>query len=258
MRRRVRSLTGRVDGERALGAHHPRDGLALGAARGRRRTDPRTVASSHARPRQSEPPAPEESSAEEDPRATDPSAPCSRSSTPGDCVAREGCLWDGSCRPPHDPCETIRPDPSWSGEPVFDRGDPCQNVRADCAWSVARRRCVPFVAVPACPPSLSDAQAAEVLCNHAGQAPLDCRYGDTHCHCVTPGYCGGAPPPPPIDHPPATFTCVPPVDAQGCPTTAIRDRSRCNVLPDIQCMTCRTLSRCVRGRWRVQVLPPRP
>jgi len=207
---------------------------------------------------QSAPLDPEQSAEADDPPTTDPSAACTTWSTAGDCVASGRCLWDGGCREPRDACETIRPDPSWSGEPVFERSDPCQNVRADCAWSVAQRRCVPFVGVPACPPSLTAAQSVEVHCNPSGPAPLDCACAATPRHRVTPRSRWGAPPPPPIEHPPATFTCIPPVDEQGCPTAQIRAGTRCSVGPDVACMTCRTRSTCVRGRWRVDALPPRP
>lgn len=176
-----------------------------------------------------------------------------------DCQAEAPrCVWEGACRDPVDECEVVTPEPMWSGYPVFGDGDPCERVRAGCAWNPARRRCSPFAPLTACPATLREAEAATVLCNHSGQPPLECRYGDTRCVCFAPAYCGGAAPPPHMAPSPMTFVCIPPVDAQGCPTGEIRNRSRCRVSPSVTCATCSTHAQCVGGRWRVRELPPRP
>lgn len=159
---------------------------------------------------------------------------------------------------PSDPCAAVVPEPSWEGQPLFMMGDPCERVRPECAWSVSARRCVTFASVPACPPTLADAQAASVLCNHSQQTPLSCAFGATRCSCIAPSYCGGAPPPPDIEHPPATFVCVPPFDARGCPTGPVREGGRCTLDPSVDCVGCQTAVQCVRGRWQSRELPPRP
>ncbi|MGE0790857.1 MAG: hypothetical protein AB7S26_34600 [Sandaracinaceae bacterium] len=175
-----------------------------------------------------------------------------------ECTRDQGCVWDGACRDPLDTCELVVPASQWSGQPVFDRGDPCESVRPDCAWSTARGACAPFVAVSACPRSLQDAQSLQVECDHSGQAPLRCAYGRTRCSCVRPHYCGGAPPPPTIENPPATFTCVPPFDDRGCPTGNVRAGASCRADPELVCTSCATSAQCVNGHWRVRRLPPRP
>lgn len=173
-------------------------------------------------------------------------------------AARTRCIWEGACREPVDDCETITPSPSWSGEPVFSAGDPCENVRPGCGWNPATRRCAPFSQVAACPATLDDARDATVLCNHSAQPELACRYGSTRCLCHAPVYCGGAPPPPTMTPFPRAFTCIPPVDARGCPTGTIRNGTPCRVSPSIECSSCSTSAQCVGGRWRVLRLPPRP
>jgi hypothetical protein len=162
------------------------------------------------------------------------------------------CVWQGACRAPLSECELLWP------EPVFDRGDPCERLRPGCAWSTSARRCVPFVAVPACPATLAEASALSVQCDHSGQVALECRYGATRCGCERTAYCGGAPPPPELEHPAAAFACIPPIDARGCPTSPIRDGARCRADPRVDCETCMTSAACVNGRWRVRQLPPRP
>jgi len=193
--------------------------------------------------------------------ATDLDRPCD-SLDAATCVAsRPRCVFDLTgrrCRDPVDDCEGVTPDPSWSGQPVFDRGDPCENVRPGCGWSPRDRRCVLFTALTVCPETLDEAQALQVLCDHSGQAPLSCRYGPTRCECVRPHYCGGAPPPPPVRSPPSTFTCTPPFDARGCPTGAVRNGGACRLDPSVVCTSCATSAQCVDGRWRLRRLPPRP
>lgn len=184
--------------------------------------------------------------------ATGPDAPCASLADFGACRASGRCVWEVACRDPVSECELLWP------EPVFDEGDPCERLRPGCAWSTSARRCVPFVAVPACPSTLAEASALAVSCDHSGQLALECHYGTTHCRCERTAYCGGAPPPPELEHPAAVFACIPPIDARGCPTSPIRDGARCSADPQVYCETCRTSAQCVNGRWRVAQLPPRP
>jgi hypothetical protein len=170
------------------------------------------------------------------------------------CVFRPG----EACREPRNECEAIRPDPSWQGQPVFERGDPCENVRPGCAWDPRAEACAPFVAVTECPESRAAAQVATVLCHHSAQAQLSCVYGDVHCACERPSRCGGAPPPPPRDPPPLTFACTPPFDERGCPTGQVRDGSPCDLDETVRCAECTTLVQCVRGHWRVSAIPGPP
>lgn len=203
-----------------------------------------------------EPPPEDDTPTEDTPTEDTPTGCAGRAHA--QCLREDGCVWSGACRDPADVCELVTPNPSWNGEPVFSDGDPCENVRSDCAWSTTLRRCVPFVAVLACPATLSETQATQVACDHSGQPELACAYGPTRCSCVRSHYCGGAAPPPTLAAPPGVFTCVPPVDERGCPTSAIRAGARCEVSEDVECAGCTTSARCVRGRWRVLQLPPRP
>lgn len=175
---------------------------------------------------------------------------------------RPRCVWDPPtrrCRDPHDACEAVVPQPSWQGRPLFEGRDPCENVDPRCAWSQSARRCVPFVAVPACPPSLDEVGGTEILCHHSSQPALECRYGATRCACGAPPRCGGGRAPDPSQRAPAaSFTCVPPFDDRGCPMAGARQGRACRVDPDVVCMTCQTSARCVRGRWQVRPLGPRP
>jgi hypothetical protein len=169
------------------------------------------------------------------------------------------CVWDhGACRDPVDACETVRPDPVWSGRPLFTDGDPCERVDPGCAWNPATRRCAAFAPVSVCPATLNDARAATVLCNHSAQPALACRYGRTRCLCEAPLYCGGAPPTPDMDPAPAVFSCIPPVDERGCPTGTIRNGTPCHLRASVECASCNTTAQCVGGHWRVRRLPPRP
>jgi hypothetical protein len=157
-----------------------------------------------------------------------------------------------------DPCASVVPEPSWQGEPLFVAGDPCERVRVECAWSVTLQRCALAAPVPSCPASLAEAESLAVACDYSLQPALSCTYGDTVCRCVRPHYCGGAPPPPTVESPPATFTCIPPFDDRGCPTGAVREGARCTLDPEVSCVSCTTLVHCERGRWQIQRLPPRP
>ncbi len=188
-----------------------------------------------------------------------PDAPCAELDV-ASCRAAVGrCVWDRACRDPVDGCEAVAPDPSWNGEPVFASGDPCERARAGCAWSPSTGRCAPFVATTACPATLAEARAATVYCTHPSQPELACRYGGTRCSCAEPIRCpGGAHPPPSMDPPPSAFTCVPPIDERGCPTSGIRAGAPCRLSADVVCMSCSTAATCVSGRWRVRRLPPRP
>lgn len=156
-----------------------------------------------------------------------------------------------------DPYEQIQLGRSHGYGPSFERGDPCELAQAGCAWSTSLQRCATFVRVPACPPTLADAQATALSCNHASPS-LTCTYGETVCRCDAPAYCGGPAPPPWLAHPASTFVCIPPIDARGCPTSTIREGTPCGAEPDVVCSTCATAARCVNGRWQVTELPPRP
>ncbi|MDQ3036168.1 MAG: hypothetical protein M3Y87_27455 [Myxococcota bacterium] len=201
---------------------------------------------------------PSEGAASDDPSVPPDERPCD--ALVGSECATQGprCVWDRACRDAVDECEGVVPEPSWNQAPVFDRGDPCENVRPGCGWSPTLHRCAVFAPVAECPATLEDARAASVLCNHSGQAPLECRYSQTRCVCFAPTYCGGAHPPPTMTPSPAAFVCIPPVDDQGCPTGEIRAGTPCRLEPSITCMSCSTAARCVRNRWQVHVLPPRP
>ena len=176
-----------------------------------------------------------------------------------DCRRQAGrCVWDGACRDPVDACEAVVPNPTWSGMPIFTSGDPCENVRPECAWNPALGRCSVYAPVPACPATLTAARAATVLCNHSGQLQLECHYGSTHCECDAPAYCGGAPPTPDMESPARAFTCVPPFDARGCPTGAVREGAPCHLGASVVCESCSTSAQCVGGHWHVRRLQPRP
>lgn len=175
-------------------------------------------------------PADPESSTEDDAESPEPEAsatpaPCAER-VPRDCRADAGCILerDLSCREPRHECELIQIDPS-TRPLVFATGDPCQYANPACAWDTSARRCAAFVPVPACPATSAEATALSV---HSDQPALSCSYDDgNECACVRTPYCGGAPPGPEQQHPPAIFGCMPEFDDRGCPTRSVREGSRC-------------------------------